>query len=122
MKNMDFRIDTTAGQGEMTFDPVTDIRNNIFLSIKVRRGSFFANPSFGLRAIRPAKNTIQTAGLLREYCREALQWLIDTGKAVSVDVQVERDPAAWPGRMKILVTAVQADLKPVTFETFQEVI
>lgn len=119
---MDFQIDTSAGQGEMTFTPAADIRNNIFLSLKIRRGAFFANPSFGLRSVRPAKNTARTAGLLKEYCTEALQWLIDTGKAVSVDVQVERDPAAWPDRMKILVTAVQADLTPVTFETFQEVI
>ncbi len=119
---MDFRIETYAGQGAMTFSAVPDIRNNIFLSLKVRRGSFFANPSFGLRSVRPAKNTAATAGLLKEYCLEALQWLLDTGKAASVDVQVERDPDAWPDRMKVLVRADQADGSTIMFETFQEVI
>lgn len=121
---MDFGIETSTGQGEMTYDPVTDIRNNIYLSLEVRRGSFFARPGFGsrLHLLSREKNTARTAAIARDYCREALQWLLDSGRASAIEVTVERDPEGDPHRLKILVQATQADLTPVTFETFQEVI
>ncbi len=124
---MDFNIDTTEaaqGLGAMSFDRSDDIMNNIFLSIMVKKGSFFARPSFGSRLHELArhKNTATTEALAKDYCAEALQWLIDAGKAVSFDIQTERDPEGDPHRLKILITAVQADLSVVTFETYQEVI
>lgn len=37
-----------------------------------------------------AKITTETLNQAKDYCREALQWLIDDGVAVSIDVRVER--------------------------------
>lgn len=124
---MDFNIDTIAaaqGLGAMTFGRSDDILNNIFLSLMVKKGSFFARPSFGSRLHELARNKNNAANeaLAKDYCAEALQWLIDTGKAVSFDIQTERDPAGDHHRLKIQITAVQADLSIVTFETYQEVI
>jgi phage gp46-like protein len=121
---MDFNIETIDGQGVMTFTPSRDIMNNIYLSLLVKKGSFFARPEFGsrLHELTRAKNTESTASLARDYCREALQWLIDTGRAKSFDIQSERDRTINPNRLKLSINVTQADLTPVTFEFYQEVI
>lgn len=123
---MDFRIltDDDATVGRMTFDAAGDIMNNVYLSLVVRRGSWFQNPGFGsrLHLLQRAKNTQKTAALAEEYCREALQWLIDTGRATRVDVATERDRSQDLHRLKVLVAVTQADGRQVTFERFVEVV
>ena len=123
---MDFRIltDDDAAVGQMTFDPAGDIMNNIYLSLVVRRGSWFQNPDFGsrLHLLERAKNTEKTAALAEEYCREALQWLIDTGRATRIDVRTERDRSQDLHRLKLLVEVTQADGRQVSFERFVEVV
>ncbi len=124
---MDFAIDiATDGSaiGEMTFDQVTNIMNNVYLSLMVRRGAFFQNPTFGsrLHELAREKNTEHTASMVREYCKEALQWLIDCGRATKVDVYTERDPSEDLHRIKFLVEVTQADGRKVSFEQFVEVI
>ncbi len=115
---MDFAIETTDGiTGQMTFDQATDrnLSNNIFLSLAVRRGSFFQNPSFGSRLylLLRKKNSAQTAALAKEYVREALQW---------IDITVERDTTVNLSRLKLLIQATKADGETVTFTTFTEVV
>jgi phage gp46-like protein len=123
---MDFAIeiatDGSAG-GEMTFEKAEDIMNNIYLSLMVRRGSWFQNPDFGsrLHLLTRAKNTAQTQALAEDYYREALQWLIDCGRATKIEVYTERNPSENLYRLKVQVTVTQADGNEVTFETFQEV-
>jgi len=120
---MDYAI--TIGDnlaGAMTFDPAADISNNIYLSLTVKKGSFFHNPSFGLRQRGRLKNTETTAALIRHDYKDALQWLIDTGRAKSVEVWAERDRTQDLNRLKLLVEVVQADGHKVTFEIFREVV
>jgi phage gp46-like protein len=66
---MDFKIltDDDATVGQMTFDPAGDIMNNVYLSLVVKRGSWFQNPEFGsrLHLLQRAKNTQKTAALPR---------------------------------------------------------
>ena len=124
---MDFAIDiATDGSaiGEMTFNTATNTMNNVYLSLMVRRGSFFQNPEFGsrLHELSREKNTEETAFLVREYCKEALQWLIECGRATRVDVYTERDPSEDLHRIKFLVEVTQADGRVVSFEKFVEVI
>lgn len=120
---MDFAITTPAdGQAQMTFNEVGDIFNNIFLSLTVKKGSFFHNPDFGLRQRGRLKNTEATAALIRHDYKDALQWLIDTGRARSVDVSSERDRRQDLNRLKLLIEVVQADGRTVTFTTFREVV
>lgn len=108
--------------GEMTFDAVGDIGNNIYLSLAVEKGSFFHRPEFGLRRRGRLKNTEATAALIRQDYLDALRWLVDVGRAKSVEVFVERDRTQDLNRLKILVEAVQADGRTVTFTTFREVV
>lgn len=124
---MDFviTIDNQTGLGQMTYNKATTIMNNIYLSLKTKRGSFFADTSFGsrLHLLRREKNTAKTMRLAMDYCKEALQWMIDTGKAKTVDVYAERDRTQDLNRLKLLieVTPVNGDA-PVSFATFIEVI
>lgn len=115
-------IDQTGLTGAMTWeDSCTTIANNVFLSLAVERGSFFHNPSFGLRRRHRLKNTESTAALIRHDYIEALQWLIDLGRAKTVEVMVERDRLVDLHRLKVLVTVTQADGRVLSFETFREV-
>ena len=124
---MDFAltIDNQTGLAAMTFDPATTLMNNIYLSLTVQQGSFFANTSFGsrLHLLRRAKNTETTMRLAIDYCKEALQWLIDTKKAVTVDVWAQRDRTQDLHRLKLLVEVTPyTGADPVAFSTFIEVV
>ncbi len=123
---MDFKIltDDDATVGRMTFDPAGDIMNNVYLSLVVKRGSWFQNPDFGsrLHLLQRAKNTEKTAALAEEYCREALQWLLDVGRATKIDVRTERDRSQDLHRLKLLVEVTQADGRTVSFDRFVEVV
>jgi len=99
-----------------------DIFNNIYISVGIERGSWFFNPRFGLRRRERLKNTEKTRRLIEADYREALQWIIDAGRATRIDVTTERDRNQVTGRLKILIEAYQADGSKVTFTTFKEVI
>jgi len=121
---MDFAIAIEQGSlaGSMTWDECTTIANNVFLSLAVERGSFFHRPGFGLRKRSRMKNTEPTSALIRSDYQEALQWLVDTGRARAVAVRVQRDPQVDPHRLKILVEVTQADGRTLRFNTFREVV
>ena len=119
---MDFKLETLAGRGQMTFEKADNIMNNIYLSIMVEKGSFFVNPEFGRRKRTGLKNIDRFAALLVEDCKEALQWIIDMGRAVKFDISTERDRIQDMNRLKLLIEATQADGRIVSFETFVEVV
>lgn len=121
---MDFAIETTGIDADMTHEKSENILNNVYLSLMVQQGSFFQEPSFGsrLHELHRKKNTKNTELLAREYCIEALQWLKDTGRADKIDVTTERDMTEDLNRIKLYVTVTQTDGQSVTFETFLEVV
>ncbi len=87
--------------------------NNIFLSLKVPKGS-------RLHLLRRAKLTDRTVTLAEEYCREALQWLLDIGRATKIDIFSERDSKNIH-RLNLKVEVIQADGREISFQTFVEV-
>ena len=121
---MDFAIDISGSEGRMTFSPAQDIRNNVYLSVVTQRGAFFQNPLFGsrLHLLHRAKNTDATARLAREYALEALQWLLDTGRASDVEVTVERDKTRDLCRLALQIGVAQANRKQISFKIFVEVV
>jgi len=124
---MDFAIQIdSAGLGRMTLDHAEDgnLLNNIYLSLMVRKGAFFQNMDFGsrLHLLQRAKNTAQTEALAIEYCREALAWLIDTGRVRKFDFYAERDRTQDLHRLKLLIEATRPDGGVVAFTTFVEVV
>ena len=119
---MDFAIVMNEGCGEMTFDEADTIFNNVYLSWTIRKGTFFADPEFGSRFHLLKKNTQHTAALAEEYGREALQWLLETGRAVKIKVQAARDSLRDPSRLNLLAEVIQSDGRLVSFEHFVEVV
>jgi phage gp46-like protein len=119
----DFAIEITGSDREMTFDETENIMNNVYLSLMTDRGAFFQNPEFGSRLylLKRSKNTEQTASLARSYCKEALQWLIRTGRAAAVEVYSEIDKEIDLHRLKLLVEVTQRDGQQITFTLFKDV-
>lgn len=123
---MDFalEINNRTGLAAMTFDKAETIMNNIYLSLTVERGSFFADPTFGsrLHLLKRAKNTDTTKRLAVDYCYEALQWLLDTQKATNVNVYAERDRLQNINRLNLLIEVTQMSGDIVDYSTFVEVV
>lgn len=119
---MDFAIVLQDGRPVMTLAAADTIFNNVYLSLTVRRGSWFQNPAFGSRLHLLSKNVPRAAALAEDYAREALQWLLDTGKATRIDVRSERDRMQDLHRLKLLVEVTQADGQTLPFEHFVEVV
>jgi len=118
---IDYKIEMNRGMAEMKYENADGIFNNIYLSLHVQKGSFFAAPDFGSRLHEIKKLTEQNIALAKDYCKEACQWIIDLGRATSIDIIVERDEDVM-NRMNILVTAVQANGAEMSFTTFVEVV
>lgn len=116
----DFGITITGVSADLSWEPQETILNNVYLSLIIRRGAFFQNPGLGSRLylLERAKNTERTARLAEEYIREALQWLLDTGRATKVDVQIERGKT----RLRAAVAVTQADGLVVSYERWIEVV
>ena len=119
---MDYKIIIDGINADMSFEKDDTILNNIWISPNIIRGSFFQDPEFGLRSLARAKNTDDTERLAKEYILEALQWIIDIGRAEKIDVTTQKDTTQDLYRLKVLIEATQTNGRKVTFETFLEVI
>lgn len=121
---MDFTIETDGISADMTFEKVEDIRNNVFLSLYIDKGSFFLNPEFGSRLylLKRAKLTPNTEKLAIEYCKEALQWIINIGRATKFEYFTEIDKLQNPNRLKILIRGYQEEKEIISYEHFLEVV
>ncbi len=108
----------------MTFNKDASILNNIYLSLMMDKGSFFQDPAFGSRLylLKRAKSVERTASLARDYCMEALRWMIDTGKAGGFDIYTEIDNRTGTDRLKIQIIATEANGNQVDFTIFKEIV
>lgn len=120
---MDFALDINDTGADMTFDKDTSILNNIYLSLMVDKGSFFQDPDFGSRLylLKRSKSVERTASLAKDYCKEALQWMIDTGKALRFDLFTQIDKQIATGRLKIQIIATESNGNQVEFTLFKEI-
>ena len=106
----------TNGNPVMSYDADPTIATDLLFSALVKQGSFFFNPDFGLREL-PKKNTAQNIALIGDSYKESAKWLIAAGRAKSIDVLAEPDESDR-SRVDVQMKAVQANDKPVEFETF----
>lgn len=119
---MDFKLAYYAGRADMTWEPAETIANNVWLSLNIRKGSLFTAPDFGHRFYLLKKNTALAPALAEELAKEALAWLLETGRATSIEVTAQRDAVNHPNRLMLYGTVVQADGRRVPFEQFVEVV
>jgi len=118
---MNNKIETGAnGIPEMSWDLSDDISTNIFWSINIPFGSIFNNRKFGLNMNGITKVSEKSRLLFNDRIKSALQWLIDIGKAKTIDVLVERDLTNIY-QFNYRVDAIQADGIPITVTGFQTV-
>ena len=117
--NFGIAVDS-AGVGTMTWAKPTDIGTNIWWSLNIDQGAVFNNVEFGFKVDDIKKVTAGNIGLLTQRVEKALQWLLNTGKAQSVEVLVERDSLDF-NRINWKVTAVQADGFPITVTSFRTI-
>ena len=80
---MDFALTPGPnGQLRMSLDAASDIRNNILLSLHVKRGSFFLDKEFGSRLYEIQSLSLSDIALAQQYATECLAWLIKIGRAI----------------------------------------
>jgi len=118
---MNFAIEFDSnGNPTMVWDKPIDISTNVWLSLNVTKGSLFNYKEFGLDLSDIKKVTENNLSLIEQRLNAALKWLIDTKKAKSVDIIVERDDIDIY-RVNYKVTVEQSDGIPVTVTSFRTV-
>lgn len=119
----DFRIDPATGDYIKTASgdiaASGDMMNNVYLSLKVKKGSDIDNPNFGMEGI-PRKAVSSLPVVAREKAQAALQWLLDTGRAERIDVEAELDDSTLTPRLLLHVTAWQGG-QPEGYTIYKEV-
>jgi len=111
---VDYKID--IADKNMTFEKEESVINNIFLSLKVIKGTFFQNPDFGM-ALPPKKRTADAKNIIKQNIENALQWIIDIERVTKIYVFTE-DDVQDVGRINYKVSATQADGLVVVFDNF----
>lgn len=119
---MDYTLTpNTGGSADLSYAKSDDLFVNVYLSLAIVRGSWWFNPDFGLRRRPRMKNTPALAALLAQDCKDALQWLLDNGRATAVVVT----PLAVPNRptwLNIQCAVTAATGRTVTYDKFVEVV
>lgn len=112
---------STTSEGLLTLSVATPgptIQNAMLTSVFTQQGTFFQRPDFGSRHHEIDKITDDTLELLKAHLLNALQWLIDTGKALSNTVEVIQESLH---RVRIKIETVQADGQEISFSVFKTV-
>lgn len=120
---MDFQLSYNSQTGalDQTYDQAADILNNIIITLGIKKGTWWQDTQFGVADRPRLKNTPANARLIQQDIEQALQWIIDAGRALSITVETWRAENDRH-RLNVLITAIQADGRVVTFDTFKEVV
>lgn len=109
---MDAYIDHTTG--DYTGKRCTDLHNAVWLRLRIRKGTYWADPQTGsrLHELARTKDTPQTRTLARQYAEQALQALLDDGRATRLSVDVTAPQAGW---LQLSIMVTQAGGNVLTF-------
>lgn len=115
---MDSRIDPTTGDYDRT--RIDDLGNAVYLRITVPLGSYWADPTLGsrLHLLNRTKDVARNRTLAIQYTKEALQPLIDSGRADRIDVD-----AVWShdGRLQLVGSVYQGGVVVSAFDHYVKV-
>ncbi len=119
---MDYTLTpNTGGSADLSYTKSDGLFVNVYLSLNIAQGSWWFNPGFGLRRRPRMKNTPALATLLAQDCRDALQWLLDNGRATSVLVTALAVPDR-PSWLNIQCAVTTATGRTITYDKFVEVV
>lgn len=87
---MDFLLTPDLnGKLQMSFDAVFDCRNNMYLSLHIKKGSQFFDKNYGSRLHEIKSNLDSSLRLAETFIVEALQWMVKIGKLKSFEVTAQ---------------------------------
>ncbi|EKD4439703.1 phage GP46 family protein [Citrobacter freundii] len=110
---MEMLIDPVTG--DYTGDSTDSLANAVYLRLMTPLGSWWAAPSLGslLHTLQREKDTPRVRKLARQYAEQALQPLLDDGRAISIDITAERYQPGW---LLLLITVTSAGVSPQTWK------
>lgn len=109
---MDPALDPTTGS--YTGARTTTLSNAVYLRLQTPLGSYWADPTLGSRLdeLKREKDVARVSGLAKQYAEQALQPLLDDGRATSIMVSTQHMRKGW---LLLLIDVVDASGKPEHF-------
>ncbi|AZL61660.1 phage GP46 family protein [Enterobacter asburiae] len=106
---MEMLIDPTTG--DYTGDSSDSLANAVYLRLMTPLGSWWADPTLGslLHTLRREKDVSRVQKLAVQYSQQALQPIIDDGRAQSISVTAEHWQKGW---MLLHITVTSASGTP----------
>jgi len=110
---MDAQIDPYTG--DLTGRRITTLANAVYLRLMVPLGSWFASPTLGsrLHELQREKDVPRVAVLARQYAEQALQPLLDDGRAQGLQVSTRQ---VGDGRLWLDIELIDASGQRQTFK------
>lgn len=107
--------------GRLVLDAAQGLGNAVYLRLMTPLGSYWADVALGsrLHELQREKDLARVAVLARQYAEDALQPLIDDGRAQDVEVITQRP---HDGRLLLLVTVTDSGGTKRTFQHHVQVI
>lgn len=106
--------DYTVGNGAAQRDSSGALMNAIVLRILTPLGSYWAEPLLGsrLHELQREKDLERVSVLAKQYSEQALQGLLDDGRASAIDIQTQRN---HDGRLLLEIAVSAANGQRLTF-------
>lgn len=97
----------TLTSGGLTPDPARGLANAVYLRLMTPKGSYWVDPAMGsrLHELAREKDLPRVAALAKAYAEQALQPLLDDGRAKAISVDTERLHDGW---LRLLVCVTDA--------------
>ncbi len=92
---MDALIDTQTG--DYTGKSTATLQNAVYLRLTVPLGSWWADPTLGSRLylLKREKDVARVRTLARQYAEQALQPILDDGRASRITVTAQHPANGW---------------------------
>ncbi len=109
---MDPALDPATGG--YTGARTTTLSNAVYLRLQTPLGKYWADPTLGSRLdeLKREKDVARVRGLAKQYAEQALQPLLDAGRASSITVTAQHLREGW---VLLLIDVVDASGKPEHF-------
>ena len=104
--------------GAFVRDPANGLANAVYLRLMTPLGQWWAFPALGsrLHELVREKDVSRVELLARQYSAQALQPILDDGRAKAIDIETERlKDASQGGRLQLRITVTDAGGRAFTF-------
>ncbi|TXG76830.1 MAG: hypothetical protein E6R11_07375 [Rhodocyclaceae bacterium] len=107
--------DYVLAAGTPQRDPADGLANAVYLRLMTRRGAYWADPTLGsrLHELQREKDLPRISRLAVQYAQQALQPILDDGRARAIDITTEQP---GNGRLHLLIEVTAANGQRLTFQ------